>query len=195
MVEQPRKRSKGTWLRKWSRLIHRDLSYVLTGTLLVYLISGLLMNHRGALDLNYRTNTYEYQDVMLKRPAADYSRDFVLSQVLPIFDLEDQYTHHVRNNDGTITVILKGASSLLITPEEGKVLYTEKKLKWLSHKLTKLHYNPTKAWTIFSDLFVIAMVIVVLTGLIMVKGKRGIAGRGLIYLLIGVAIPLFFMLL
>lgn len=195
MEKQAKKLSKGTWLRKWSRLLHRDLSYVLTGALLVYLISGILMNHRKELNLNYRTIEHEYQDVSLKRSAEDYTRDFILAEVLPIYDLEEKYAQQVKNNDGTISVILKGGSSLLISPEEGRVLYTEKKLKWLSHKLTRLHYNPSKAWTIFSDIFVIAMVIVVVTGLIMVKGKRGIAGRGLIYLLIGVIVPLLFMLI
>ena len=36
-------------IRKWSRLIHRDLSFFFAGMVLIYAISGIVMNHQEAL--------------------------------------------------------------------------------------------------------------------------------------------------
>jgi len=44
-----------------------------------------------------------------------------------------------------------------------------------------LHYNPNKIWTWFSDVFAGALILFALTSLFMVKGKKGIMGRGGIY--------------
>jgi hypothetical protein len=56
--------------------------------------------------------------------------------------------------------------------------------------MTTLHYNPGKWWTWFADIFAVSLIIITLTGLVMLKGKHGLWGRGGIELLIGIAIPL-----
>ena len=33
-------------LRRWSRNVHRELSFFFSGMLLIYAVSGLVMNHR-----------------------------------------------------------------------------------------------------------------------------------------------------
>ena len=38
--------NKGTAFRKWSRIIHRDLSFFFAGMILIYAISGIVMNLR-----------------------------------------------------------------------------------------------------------------------------------------------------
>ena len=60
--------------------------------------------------------------------------------------------------------------------------------------LNRLHYNPNRYWTIFSDIFLASLVIIVLSGLIMVKGKHGLWGRGGIELIVGIAIPIVFII-
>ena len=37
-------------IRKWSRLIHRDLSFFFAGMVLIYAISGIVMNHRDTIN-------------------------------------------------------------------------------------------------------------------------------------------------
>lgn len=61
--------------------------------------------------------------------------------------------------------------------------------------MTKLHYNPGRWWTWFSDIFAVALMVITLTGLFMLKGNKGLWGRGGIELLIGIAIPILFVLL
>ena len=33
-------------IRKWSRLLHRDLSFFFAGILMIYAISGFMLNHK-----------------------------------------------------------------------------------------------------------------------------------------------------
>ena len=112
----------GTEIRKWFRIIHRHLSYVMTGMILVYGISGILLNH---------VTTWGNDAINLP----------VLSQ------------------------------------------------------LADLHYNPSNLWTYFSDIFVVCLLIITITGLFMMKGRKGMNGIGGIEFLLGAAIPIIIILL
>ena len=53
--------SKGAAFRKWSRIIHRDVSYLFAGMILIYALSGILMNHRSDLNPHYSVSLHEYK--------------------------------------------------------------------------------------------------------------------------------------
>ena len=40
-------------VRKWSRSLHRDLSYFFTGVLVVYAVSGFMLNHKKDFNSDY----------------------------------------------------------------------------------------------------------------------------------------------
>ena len=42
-------------LRRWCRLLHRDLSYFFAGMVLIYALSGIAMNHRDTFNPDYST--------------------------------------------------------------------------------------------------------------------------------------------
>ena len=48
-------------IRKWSRILHRDVSYLFAGMILIYALSGILMNHRGDLNPHYSVDRQEYK--------------------------------------------------------------------------------------------------------------------------------------
>ena len=48
-------------LRRWSRNIHRELSFFFAGILIIYAISGIVMNHRNSINLNYSIERKEYR--------------------------------------------------------------------------------------------------------------------------------------
>ena len=58
-----------------------------------------------------------------------------------------------------------------------------------------LHYNPNRIWTWFSDAFAAALILFAITSLFMVKGKKGIKGRGGIYTALGIIIPILFLIM
>lgn len=49
--------------------------------------------------------------------------------------------------------------------------------------------------TIVADVLAIGLILITLTGLLIVPGRRGLIGRGGILLLIGLAVPLLFLFL
>jgi hypothetical protein len=61
--------------------------------------------------------------------------------------------------------------------------------------LTKLHYNPGRWWTHFADVFAVGLIIITVTGMVMLKGPKGLWGRGGIELAAGILIPLLFLFL
>ena len=59
--------------------------------------------------------------------------------------------------------------------------------------MNRLHYNPSRWWTVFSDVFLASLVVIVVSGLVMLRGPKGLWGRGGIELLAGILIPVLFM--
>ncbi|HBO43397.1 MAG TPA: hypothetical protein DD670_05600 [Planctomycetaceae bacterium] len=58
-----------------------------------------------------------------------------------------------------------------------------------------LHVRPERAWRVFSDLFAVALMVVSATGLFVLKGRKGIAGRRAVLTAAGVLVPLVFALM
>ena len=82
-------------LRRWSRNVHRELSFFFSGMLLIYAVSGLVMNHRDTINPNYSVEQRRYV-VGEPLPARDrLTRDDVVRLLAPL-DEADNYTKHGR---------------------------------------------------------------------------------------------------
>jgi hypothetical protein len=92
-------------------------------------------------------------------------------------------------------VFLKGGSSLVVDTQLGAAVYEKLERRFLLSDMVKLHYNPGKWWTTFSDVFAVSLILITLTGLVMVKGPKGFWGRGGILFLVGIIVPILFLLL
>lgn len=76
-------------LRRWSRNVHRELSFFFSGMLLIYAVSGLVMNHRDTINPNYSVEQRRYV-VGEPLPARDrLTRDDVVRLLAPL-DEADQ---------------------------------------------------------------------------------------------------------
>ena len=186
--------SKGATFRKWSRIIHRDVSYLFAGMILIYALSGILMNHRGDLNPHYSVSLHEFQVDADLTDKAKVDKALVLSLLEPL-DEAGNYTKHYFPREGQMKVFLKGGSSLVVDTQTGAAVYESLKRRPLLSDMVKLHYNPTKWWTIFSDAFAVCLILITLTGLVMLKGPKGFWGRGGILFVIGVVIPVLFLVL
>ena len=176
---------RGALIRKWLRIAHRELSYVFAGALLVYAISGIALNHKATFNSQYRIERSEHQ-LPVDGSIADW---------LTICGMQGKEIQHYNPDPETLKIFLKGNSTLTVnlTTHVG-VLEQVKKRPFLG-SLSKLHYNPGKAWTWFSDIFAGALILITLTGIFMLKGKHGLWGIGGIELAIGILIPLLFIFL
>lgn len=180
-------------LRRWSRTIHRELSFFLSGMVLIYAISGLFMNHRDTINPHYSVTRIEKQLSSLPS-TIDLSREQI-EEIMQEIGITEQYTKHYFPQEDELKVFLKGGSSLVIDIRSGKAIYESLRRRPLLSPITNLHYNPGRWWTWFSDFFAIGLIIITITGAIMLKGKHGLWGRGGIELLLGILLPILLLLL
>lgn len=175
-------------LRRWSRTIHRELSFFLSGMVLIYAISGLVMNHRDTINPNYtvKRTTFTIDDL---KPRAQLDRQEVVA-LLERSSIGERYTKHYFPEEGRMKVFLKGGSSLEVDLATGQAVYESLRKRPIIGSLTRLHYNPGQWWTWFSDFFAIGLIVLVISGAAMLRGKTGITGRGGIELLAGILLPL-----
>ena len=96
---------------------------------------------------------------------------------------------------GNFPKAIKGGSSLTVNTETGEAYYESVKKRPILSSFNRLHYNPNRNWTIFSDIFAVSLIVITLTGLVMLKGRKGFWGRGGIEFAAGILIPLAFILL
>lgn len=70
------------------------------------------------------------------------------------------------------------------------------KSRTLFRPMNFLHLNhPKKLWAYVADIYAIALAILAITGLFVLKGKKCIIGRGAWLTVMGVLIPILFILL
>lgn len=182
-------------IRKWSRVIHRDLSYFFAGVILIYAVSGVVLNHKKDFNSDYVIR----QERLLipgdfPKDQPDFTREYVLSLLEPLGE-GDHYTKHYFPDERQMKVFIKGGSSLVVDIHTGKALFESVKKRPVLSALNRLHYNPGRWWTVFSDVFAVSLVVITVSGVVMVKGKKGLWGRGGIELVGGILVPLLFIFL
>ena len=94
-----------------------------------------------------------------------------------------------------VKIFFKGGSSLEVDLSDGSAQYEKLRKRPVLGAFSRLHYNPSKWWTWFSDIFAVSLLLITVTGIVMLKGPKGLWGRGGIELLAGILIPLLFILL
>ena len=183
--------SRGTRFRKWCRIAHRELSYVFAGMLLVYAISGIALNHKDTFNSQYSITRTDYHFAPTTPSSVGQEQ---IDTWLSACGMAGQEIQHYFPDTHTLKVFLKGNGSLVVDLTTGGAVLEQVRKRPILGSLSKLHYNPGKAWTWFSDIFAGAMVVIVLSGLLMLKGKHSLIGIGGIEFLVGVLVPLAFML-
>lgn len=179
-------------VRKWFRTIHRDLSYLFTGMILVYAISGIVLNHRDTInpDLIIENKTLQLNGKfpMLKN---DCNKEY-LTEVAKQFNANEKLLKHYFQNDSTVKVFISGGTTIELNLKNGNAFCESVRKRPFFHELNWLHFNPKKGWTYFSDVFAVSLIIITITGIFMNKGKHGLWGRGGLELIAGILVPLLF---
>ncbi|MDE7127645.1 MAG: PepSY-associated TM helix domain-containing protein [Bacteroidales bacterium] len=183
-----------TNFRKWCRGIHREFSFFFAGVLCLYAVSGICLNHKRDFNSNITIQRTEL-DMKATFPI-DYpelDKEFIGLLVDQLPDTE-VYTRHAAAGEGIVKIFFKGGSSLEVRLADGHAMYEKVRRRPVLSALNRLHYNPSRSWTWFSDIFAVCLVLITLTGLLMLRGPKGLWGRGGIEFIAGLLVPLGFML-
>jgi len=179
--------------RKWNNLIHRDVGYLCVGLTLVYAVSGVAVNHRADWNPNYRIT----RDAVQLGSLGDLepgSPDFV-RDILTRLHLPGPVRGTFRRTPESMDIFLEDLT-INVDLSSGEASFEEIRERPILREMNFLHLNePKKLWTLLADVYAVALAFLAISGMFVLKGRKGIKGRGAWLTAIGVAIPIFFLLL
>lgn len=185
MASEPAPRAR-PW-RRWNAALHRDLGYATVALTLAYAISGLAVNHIASWNPNY-TKAKEVRQIRpLSRTAT--AEDLVRAaqaQLQP----EGRFKNAFQPDDDTLQLYYDRTTYAVDLPT-GKVLVEAVRPRPVLFAMNQLHLNaPKRLWTAIADLYALALIVLAFTGLFILKGPKGLLGRGLWLAGAGAAVPI-----
>lgn len=178
---------------KWRKLIHvlhRDIGYTAVALTLAYAISGLAVNHIDDWNPNF-----SFEDIPVDvGPLPTDSYDAMQAQVVERLELPPaQVKGRFMESETEFRVFLPEGQEVRVDVRDGKGHLKKISTHPVLYEVNVLHLNNIKGlWTWVADLFAASLIILAITGLFMIKGKRGLAGRGKWFVGAGLLIPVAF---
>ncbi len=180
-------------LRKLNRSVHRDLGYIFFFMTIIYGLSGIALNHIDDWNPSYiiKNTQITIKEAPIKKE--NINRSEIIS-ILETYAPEEKYKNHYFSSDNNLKIFIKNGNITLDIISGNGVIETSKR-RPVFHQFNYLHYNPQKWWTVISDIYAVCLMLLAITGLFILKGKNGITRRGAWLTLIGVIIPIAFLLI
>ena len=178
-------------IRKTIIAVHRDVGYFFAGLTVIYAISGVAVNHVKDWNPSYSVTHTE-------RSVGDLGSvpdDLLGAEVLSRLGIEETPKAAVRMSENEFRVFLDDRTLHVETPS-GQIVDEEIARRQGFFQVNYLHLNHAKGlWTWFADLYAVGLLVLAMTGIFIITGKKGLGGRGRWLLIAGTAIPLIFLLL
>ena len=192
--------------RKICRWLHRELGFFAIGLTLVFAISGIAVNHVRHFDPNY-SHTMERSTI---EPVGTGPTALIQPIVLERLALEEPIKNTWRPSRHVLQVFVENAR-IDVHLESGEVERAGVEQRPLLNDVNFMHLNSAPnlhedspenwfkrngkmIWTTIADAFCVVLVILALSGIFLVRGKKGVIGRGGIWMLLGLALPVVFIL-
>ncbi|MFW6257268.1 MAG: PepSY-associated TM helix domain-containing protein [Prolixibacteraceae bacterium] len=178
-------------IRRLLRILHRDFGYFIAGMTIVYALSGIYLNHRHDFNPDYKIFTTVFQTNIR---SANVSEDIIMKE-LGKLDRPFKFKKHFITNDGYIKIFIENGEAI-INPGtgEGRMQYLQRRP--VIFEMNKLHRATLGAvWKWVSDFMGAVLIFVAVSGLFILKGKRGFSRWGWWLTISGIVIPLLFVIL
>jgi hypothetical protein len=174
--------------RKVCRWLHRELGFVAVGLTLVYGISGIAVNHAHHWDANYARSV----EVFFMEPVGRGDTPEITPLVLERLQLDEPVKSCWRAAPDVLQVFVN-KGTLDVNLATGEVVRHGFAKRPLLYDLNFMHLNTGQApWTGISDVFAGILIILALTGIFLVKGRKGLSGRGGVLMGVGFLLPLIY---
>lgn len=176
--------------RTWNNAIHRDLGYLCFGLTIIYVISGVAVNHIDSWNPSYRV---EHLRSRLDGPVSttNIDRSFI-DTLLARLGENRRFLNSFQPDPQTLQLFVEG-NTITVNLATGEILQEKVMPRHLLHKANFLHLNhPKKMWSWFADLYALCLGLVACSGLFVLRGKKGLSGRGAWLTTLGIFLPLFF---
>jgi uncharacterized protein len=179
-------------LRRLLRVLHRDLGYFIVGMTIVYSLSGIYLNHRHDFNPDYKIFFEEFETGIGTAVDFDEKR---IRDVLNELDRKVVYRKHFVTNQGDIKVFIENGE-VVIHPESGAGAMQYLQRRPIIFEMNMLHRATLGTiWKWVSDCMAVILIFVAVSGLFLLKGKRGFGRWGWWFTIAGICVPLLFALL
>jgi uncharacterized protein len=177
-------------LRAWLRAIHRDVGYLAVGLTFVYALSGIAVNHIADRDPSF--DAYERTHEVGPLSGDDAQ---IAEAVMARLEIEGKPREVYRASPSQLDVVFE-RRTLHIDNLSGHVIDEGQEPRLFFRMANWLHLNRgKKAWTYAADAYAAALLFLSMSGLFMIKGKKGLVGRGMVFVLAGIAVPVLYVTL
>lgn len=179
--------------RKLFRALHRDIGYVCVALTIAYALSGLAVNHIDDWNPNYRYSERAV-DVGPLPPGRSLAEQE--AYVVERLALDRQSVRgHFQETATELRVFLTDGQEARVDVTTGRGTLKTLSRRAVFFEVNALHLNNLKGvWTYVADVFALALMVLAITGMTMMKGDRGLAGRGKWFVGAGLLVPIAFII-
>lgn len=161
------------------------------GLTLVYAVSGIAVNHIDDWNPNYRF--VRQHETFEPLPVTD--RDTLVRQLVEVLELPGMPRESFRTAPHEVQLFYDGWS-VEADVRAGEALVERPKERLLLRDANRLHLNQLGLlWTLAADAYAGVLAFLAVSGMFVLKGKRGLAGRGKWLVGAGLALPILVVLL
>lgn len=174
--------------RKVCRWLHRELGFFAVGLTLVYAVSGIAVNHIHHWDPNHTG----YVETWSIEPPGVGETDALAPLVLERLALDEPVKDTWRAGRELFQVFVEDGT-VDVNLATGEVTRQGHRKRPVLFDLNFMHLNKGRApWTGIADAYAGVLIVLALTGIFLVKGRKGLAGRGGVLTALGVVLPLIY---
>jgi uncharacterized protein len=178
--------------RKWFKIVHRDLGYTCVGLTIIYSISGIAVNHINDWNPNYIIENLESE---INPPSVELSDTKKAEEILKKLKIEKPVNSTFKSAPDELQIFLE-KHTITANLKTGKVHQEIVNNRAILRESNFLHLNNAKKmWTYIADLFAVSLIALAVSGLFLISGKNGLAGRGKWFLALGFSIPIIFLMM
>lgn len=178
-----------TW-RRINHVLHRDIGFLCIGMTLIYVISGVAVNHiTHQFNPSYSIKKGEAS----VRPVVENA----VPDMAMVTDILDQLHENGKLKNvamltpGNLRIFVEG-NTIDVELATGKVQQEKVKQRPLLFQVNYLHLNkPKGGWTYLADAYAILLGVLAITGILMIRGKN--RTRGLALTFIGFLVPIVYL--
>jgi hypothetical protein len=185
---RPAARARRFSWRNITRIVHADLGHFAVGLTFVYALSGLAVNHIADWDPSFQSyeRTHELGGPLPGDDAA------IARAILTRLGIQEEPGEVYRAAPDQLEIVLD-KRTLHVTPTTGRVLDEGQEPRFLLRVANWLHLNRgKKAWTYVADTYAVGLLALAITGVLMLPGRRGLLGRGGVWLVLGALVPVLY---
>jgi len=174
--------------RRWNNVLHRDLGYLGVVLTVIYAISGIAVNHIHDWNPNYKIEHV----VRTLEPIPASDKATMVGLAVERLDLP-RPERSFRPSPEILQLFYEGWS-VEVDVAAGRAVIERPHERVLLRDFNFLHLNHARGlWTWFADAYAALLLLLAVTGMFVLKGKKGLTGRGKWFVVAGLVIPVAFL--